>query len=148
MNILALDLGITCGWAVSPTQSGIWKLKPSQFDSAGERFRKFRKYLTDIISTYGVTYIVYEEVHAHRAVIAAQLYGSWVAVLQIVALDQNIEYQGIGVGTIKKHAGKGNFKKEEMIAAAQRFYPSVNIIDDNHADALCLLHYAQSNLII
>ena len=53
----------------------------------------------------------------------------------------NIPYQGVPVGTIKKHAtGKGNAGKDEMIAAirARGHTPG----DDNEADALALLHWA------
>ncbi|MBM3273404.1 hypothetical protein FJY94_09270, partial [Candidatus Kaiserbacteria bacterium] len=54
-----------------------------------------------------------------------------------------IPYQGVPVGTIKKHAtGKGNAGKAEMIAAAKAlgFAP----VDDNHADALALLDWAMA----
>ncbi|PIE08965.1 MAG: hypothetical protein CSA73_01055, partial [Rhodobacterales bacterium] len=50
-------------------------------------------------------------------------------------------YQGVPVGTIKKHAtGKGNAPKQAMIAAAQArgFRPA----DDNEADAIAILHWA------
>jgi len=52
-----------------------------------------------------------------------------------------IPYQGVPVGTIKKHAtGKGNASKDDMIAAARsRGHPTV---DDNEADALALLYWA------
>ena len=50
-------------------------------------------------------------------------------------------YQGVPVGTIKRHAtGKGNAPKEAMIAAARAhgFSPA----DDNEADAIALLLWA------
>ena len=50
-------------------------------------------------------------------------------------------YQGVPVGTIKRHAtGKGNAPKEAMIAAARGrgFSPA----DDNEADAIALLLWA------
>ena len=50
-------------------------------------------------------------------------------------------YQGVPVGTIKKHAtGQGNAGKAAMVAAMQaKGYP---VTDDNEADALALLHWA------
>ena len=54
---------------------------------------------------------------------------------------RGVPYQGVPVGTVKRHAtGKGNAAKEEMIAAARArgFRPS----DDNEADALAILHWA------
>ncbi|MFP5382262.1 MAG: hypothetical protein ACLGG4_08355, partial [Gammaproteobacteria bacterium] len=52
-----------------------------------------------------------------------------------------VPYQGVPVGTIKKHVtGKGNASKDEMMAAmrARGYLPT----DDNEADALALLHWA------
>ena len=50
-------------------------------------------------------------------------------------------YQGVPVGTIKKHAtGKGNAGKGDVIAAMRaKGHP---VTDDNEADALALLHWA------
>jgi Holliday junction resolvasome RuvABC endonuclease subunit len=45
---------------------------------------------------------------------------------------------------IKKFAtGDGRAKKPAMIAAYARHYPQQQIIDDNHADALWLLRFAE-----
>ena len=73
--------------------------------------------------------------------------------LQNFCIDRQpeIEYIGVPVGKIKKHAtGKGNAGKPAMVEAARRLYPDANIKvnskgegDDDHADALCLLHFAQ-----
>ena len=54
---------------------------------------------------------------------------------------RGIPYQGVPVGTIKKHAtGKGNADKQAMIAAARArgFSPA----DDNEADAIAILFWA------
>ena len=51
---------------------------------------------------------------------------------------RGVPYQGVPVGTVKRHAtGRGNASKEEMIVAAHArgFRPS----DDNEADALAIL---------
>ena len=143
MNILALDLGTKCGWACQET-SGVWDLKPTTNESAGERYRKFKQYLERVIRERNIGFIVYEEVHAHIGVDAAHIYGGFVAILQSVCIDWKIEYGGVGVQTIKKHAtGSGNAKKDDMIFSASMKFPKINIIDDNHADALHLLDYAQ-----
>lgn len=144
MRILALDPGTKCGWARDLKRNGVWNLQPSRFDSAGRRFTKFRDFL--IAAIVDVDMVVYEEVHYHMTVDSAQVHGGLVAVIQTVCLDHFVEYQGVNVQTIKKHAVKGNAKKEEMVRAASLFFPSVNIIDDNHADALCLLDYAQKHI--
>ena len=50
-----------------------------------------------------------------------------------------IPYEGVPVGTIKKHAtGKGNAGKEDMIASAQA--RGHNPADDNEADAIALVY--------
>ena len=145
MNILALDLGTKCGWANSNGKSGVWDLKPSTHESAGERYRKFQKILEDPM--LDVDIVVYEEVHAHIGVEAAHVYGGLVAILQAYCIKYCTEYKGVSVQTIKKHAtGNGNAKKDDMIVAATLKFSKVNVIDDNHADALHLLDYAISCL--
>lgn len=145
MNILALDLGTKCGWAskIGIPCSGTWNLKAKASDSIGQRYVNFKKELQGIHHAVHLDLIVYEDVHAHAAVDAAHVYGALQGVLQVFCLENKIEYRGIGVGTIKKHAtGKGNAKKDDMICAAAIKWPQVNIIDDNHADALWLLDLA------
>ena len=52
-----------------------------------------------------------------------------------------IPYQGVPVGTIKKHAtGKGNAGKDDMIASVRLHGHTP--VDDNEADALALLYWA------
>ena len=147
MKILALDLGTKCGYAFSDGQSGVWNFKPSTHETAGERYRKFWGAIESAIKLTGVTFIVYEEVHAHIGVEASHVYGAFVGILQALCLNNKIEYKGVPVQTIKKHAtGNGNAKKDDMIVAATLKFSKVNVIDDNHADALHLLDYAISCL--
>jgi Holliday junction resolvasome RuvABC endonuclease subunit len=146
MNILALDLGTKCGYASSYGASGVLNLKPTTHESAGERYRKFKDWLFVTLQA-SFDLVVYEEVHAHIGVEAAHVYGGLVAVLQTACLETNTEYKGVGVQTIKKHAtGNGNAKKDDMVITATLKFPKVNVIDDNHADALHLLDYAISSL--
>jgi Holliday junction resolvasome RuvABC endonuclease subunit len=66
------------------------------------------------------------------------MYGGFLAHLTAWCEQHQIPYDGIPVGTIKKHAtGKGNSNKAAMIAAmkAKGFKPET----DNDADALALL---------
>ena len=149
MNLLALDLGTKCGWAIDVDlmkypNSGVWNLTPSTHESSGERYRKFQKELSDLCYRCPFSFVVYEEVHAHIGVEAAHVYGGLAAILQTFCLENDIEYKGVPVQTIKKHAtGSGNAKKDDMIFSASMKFPKINIIDDNHADALHLLDYAQ-----
>ena len=63
------------------------------------------------------------------------------ATLTAWAEMRGVPYQGVPVGTIKKHAaGNGNANKAVMVAAAQaRGYSPA---DDNEADAIAILHWA------
>ncbi len=145
-TILALDLGTHTGWALhhrdGTVASGTEHFKPGRFEGGGMRFLRFKRWLTELLTTSGALNAVYfEEVRRHAGVDAAHVYGGLMAHLTAWCEHHNIPYQGVPVGTIKKHAtGKGNAAKEEMLAAASRrgYAP----IDDNEADALALLHWA------
>lgn len=143
MSILALDLGTKTGWAVSTAHSGIisgtHKNRTSAKDHKGVVWNRFYYFLDAMNDRHQISLIVYEDVMNHAGVLAAHAYGGYLAILEKFAADKLITIEGVGVGTIKKHAtGRGNAKKEEMIAAmtAKGYNPS----DDNEADALALLH--------
>ncbi len=77
----------------------------------------------------------------HVSTDAAHAYGGFLATLTAWCEHHQIPYQGVPVGTIKKHAtGKGNASKEEMVASAR--VRGHTPVDDNEADALALLHWA------
>lgn len=142
MKILAIDPGTKCGWALTGGKSGVWNLKPNKFDSGGMRFVELYSSLCSVLGD-GIDLICYERVERHSSTYAGHIYGGIIAVLHGFCEEYLIPYKGIPVGTIKKHAtGKGSASKEAMIKAAQSRFRDVNIKDDNHADALCLLAYA------
>jgi len=106
------------------------------------RYLRFRRWLTDVKqSADGIDAVYFEEVRRHAGVDAAHAYGGFLATLTAWCEHHGIPYQGVPVGTIKKHAtGKGNASKDEMVASirARGHKP----IDDNEADALALLAWA------
>ena len=108
------------------------------------RFLKFKRWLADTKAcTDGIDAVYFEEVRRHGGVDAAHAYGGFMAHLTAWCEHHQIPYQGVPVGTIKKHAtGKGNANKDAMIAAAMAlgFDPQ----DDNEADALALLNFAMA----
>ena len=145
-NILALDLGTTTGWALRPrdgnTAHGFVSFKTQRFEGGGMRYLRFKRWLTDLKNISGDIHAVYfEEVRRHVGVDAAHVYGGLMATLTAWCEHHNIPYQGVPVGTIKKHAtGKGNANKDEVMAAMRALgHP---VIDDNEADALAILHWA------
>ena len=145
-TILALDLGTTTGWALAQTDaqitSGSQSFKPQRFEGGGMRFLRFKRWLTDIKQcSTDISLIVFEEVRRHAGVDAAHAYGGFMGQLTAWCEHHQIPYEGVPVGTIKKHAtGKGNASKEQMIQAMQARNHSVT--DDNEADALALLYWA------
>ncbi len=140
--VLALDLGTKTGWAMhDPVHlfSGTQNFAQGKFAGGGQRFVAFEKWL--LAKLEFADQVVFEAVRRHIGTDAAHIYGGMLAILTKCCEQASIPYEGVPVGTIKKHAtGRGNAKKPEMIAAmvAKGHAPK----DDNEADALALLYYA------
>jgi len=142
MKILAIDPGTHCGYALSPYGSGTWDLSVKRHEGGGMRFVRLMNYLIEACN--GVDLVVYEEVHRHSGTDAAHVYGGIIAVIQQYCELHEINYQGVPVGTIKLHAtGKGNANKDAMVDAARANWPDIEIHDDNQADALWILDWAE-----
>ena len=115
------------------------------------RYLRFRRWLDELLATTapkgaasGLDAVYFEEVRRHLGVDAAHAYGGFLATLTSWCEYQTIPYQGVPVGTIKRHVtGKGNADKATMIAAirARGFRPT----DDNEADAIALLLWATTS---
>jgi len=145
-TLLALDLGTTTGWALISADglitSGTVSFRPSRYDGGGMRYLRFQNWLGEMDRLTGpIASIFYEEVRRHAGTDAAHVFGGLMAVLTAWAEMRGVPYQGVPVGTIKKHTtGKGNANKAAMIDAARAkgFYPK----DDNEADAIAILLWA------
>lgn len=145
MKILAFDLGTSCGWAKSLHGGGCvygtLDLSAGRFSGGGMRYVRFGNELATLIE--GVDLVVFEEVRRHMGVDAAHVYGGLLAVLTAKCESAKIPYEGVPVGTIKKHAtGKGNASKSEMVLAAGSWATGTADLTDDEADAICLLRYA------
>ena len=143
--ILALDLGTTTGWASrigGIVHSGTVSFRPSRYDGGGMRYLRFQRWLDALAHDGGgLGTIYFEEVRRHAGTDAAHLYGGFLATLTAWCEREQVAYQGVPVGTIKRFAtGKGNAGKDLVIAAmtALGHAPA----DDNEADALALMHWA------
>lgn len=140
-NILALDLGTRMGWALLEGErvySGSESFTDKRFSGGGMRFLRFRKFLEALKEKTNIQAVYFEEVRRHLGVDAAHVYGGFLAHLTAWCEELKIPYQGVGVGTIKRHiTGKGNASKEDVISAVKNkgFSP----VDDNEADSLALL---------
>ncbi len=145
-GMLALDLGTTTGWALRNADglitSGTVSFRPGRFEGGGMRYLRLTKWLGDIDRLSGpIGVIHFEEVRRHAGTDAAHVYGGLLATLTAWAELRGVPYQGVPVGTIKRHAtAKGNANKAAMMAAirARGFAP----VDDNEADAIALLLWA------
>jgi Holliday junction resolvasome RuvABC endonuclease subunit len=150
MKILALDPATKCGWAHSSGLSGVWDLSIKRDESAGMRLIRLRAELDKFLhvhreSNLGVDLVVYEAVRnmapggRGASVVQAMIQG----VIVLWCEDHGINYRGYSPNQIKKQAtGKGNASKDNVLAAACMRWPKLDIIDDNHADALWLLDLA------
>ena len=145
-SILALDLGTTTGWAVRNDRCrilhGTAEFRTSRFEGGGMRYLRFGKWLDQTLEvTGGIDAVYYETVRRHLGTDAAHVFGGLLATLTAWCEAQGIPYQGVGVGTWKRHAcGKGNADKQAVIDAMRTrgFEPA----DDNEADAIALLLWA------
>ena len=145
-QMLALDLGTNTGWALrrknGQIYSGVQNFKPDRFSGGGMMMLKFRNWLETLHQTSGhIEVIVFEEVRRHAGTTAAHVYGGFLGQMSAWAEENKIPYQGVPVGTIKRHAtGKGHASKEEIVRAIvdHGFSP----MDHNEADAIALIRYA------
>ena len=143
---LALDLGTTTGWALKSRDDqiahGFVSFKSQRFEGGGMRYLRFKHWLAELKNITGdINAVYFEEVRRHVGVDAAHVYGGLMATLTTWCEHHRIPYQGVPVGTIKKHAtGKGNAGKAEVIAAMRALGHPVT--DDNEADALAILQWA------
>lgn len=143
--ILALDLGTTAGWAIrdkGSTFSGSVSFRPSRYEGGGIRYLRFNHFLDELAARSSkFAAVFFEEVRSHAGTDASHIYGGFLATLTAWCEQHSIPYQGVPVGTIKRHVtGKGNADKAAVIAAvrARGFAPA----DDNEADALAILLWA------
>ena len=145
-TILALDLGTTTGWALRGSDgtitSGTTGFRPQRFEGGGMRFLRFKRWLAELKDmTGGIHALYFEEVRRHVSTDAAHAYGGFLATLTAWCEHHQIPYQGVPVGTIKKHAtGKGNASKDDVLSAMRALGHAP--ADDNEADALALLRWA------
>lgn len=136
-NILALDLGTKCGWAL--TLEGKVTSGSVKFD-AKNRWREWWNFLTST-AHYALDAIYYEAVQSHIGTRAAHVYGGFLAFLEAFCAEMKIRLVPVGVKTIKKHfTGKGNATKDDVMSVC--FSKNWEFEDHNAADALALLDYA------
>jgi Holliday junction resolvasome RuvABC endonuclease subunit len=145
ISIAAFDMATMLGYAVNkPRNSGVEKFDVPRGASPGARYFRFVKWLEDLLKQCSPDLVVYEQPH-HRGGAATEIAVGFATHLQSVCHHRNIEHVAVHTQTLKSFAtGSGNAGKEDMIKACITQL-DVNPIDDNHADALWLLAYAEAN---
>ena len=156
--ILALDLATKTGWAMRQNGqiiSGVQDFSLKRGDSPGMRYLYFMAWLQqfsklEMTSVYGTEQIkptiVYEQPHM-RGGHATEVLAGLVATLQAFCSSFGIEHTAVHTATLKKFAtGSGRADKAGMILYAKGKLGH-DPIDDNEADAVCLLHYAEVNIL-
>lgn len=143
IKMLALDVATTTGWCTN-SASGIWNLTPKKDESGGMRLIRFRAKLREICESEQIKLIVFEQLATYGKFpnfVAGEMQG----ILKIFCEENKIDYKSFAPTAIKKFAtGSGVAKKEEMVAAAKKYKPSVESNDE--ADAIILYRLAIDDL--
>lgn len=150
--VLGCDVGTSFGWAVlrrgdtllrsgdavHRVGSGRWRL-PGGGSERGkmDRLVHLRTHLDDLLVRAAVEVVAYEKVEHHVSTWSAQVYGELVGVLRLACADADLPPPvGLGVGAVKKRlTGRGNAKKDLMVASARPILGRDPVSDDE-ADAL------------
>jgi len=150
-RFLALDCATRTGWAFGAPgvlRSGCEVFPLRKGADPVLRVHEFRVWLDQQLDEFRPHVVVYElPVPSHTSLAQRDLSVGFVTELRIAAALHGIPYQGLAGATLKKRAtGSGRADKALMIAAARRDFPQLGatLTDDNEADALLLLAWAQA----
>lgn len=139
LTVLALDLGTSCGWAMSDAGVLVSGTQHLPSDSIGHRMLYFGEWLNPML--VGCRTVWYEAPHAHSGASRDIVYG-----LQGVLLGECVrvgaDARRVAANTLKKWTtGNGACGKLAMVERASAIARRT-ITDHNEADAVCLLAMA------
>lgn len=143
--ILALDISTKVGWACSDGRSGVIDLTRHKDDYA-QMGREWGAWLTNLIYMRKPTLLVIERPLARRATDADYIMNGLVWVTHMTAHEAGIPRSEVSASSWRKVLfGKGNMPTKEAKARALQWCRDKGIEsrDDNHADALCILAWAE-----
>lgn len=147
-NILALDLASRMGWASNlyndeaGPRGGTHDFYYLPDEEMGAKLKRLHDWLHTMTEDRPYDYIVYEAPF-FRGVKTATILSSMCVVVELRAGILGVECWKWTPRTIKKHAtGDSRASKDKMVSAAIATWPNIDIVDDNHADALWLLDLA------
>lgn len=140
-RVLALDLGTNLGYAYTDAKGFVMhgSKEFSTKHGRGQRWITARMFLAQLITDHKIEEIAYEDVKNHSGVIAAHVYGAFLAILEELADRFNLKLYPHGVSSVKKGwTGMGRVEKEMMVKGALDRGFKTNSHDA--ADALAILH--------
>jgi Holliday junction resolvasome RuvABC endonuclease subunit len=141
-KILALDIATKTGWATT-SASGTWDLKTRKGESPGMKHLRLKAKVKEVIELDNIDLVVYEK-PSGRFIKGVMSVSELVGVILLLCAEMEIEHSGYTVSEVKKFAtSKGNANKDDMMAAARLKWPQIELIDDNHSDALWILEMAE-----
>ena len=153
IRALALDMATKTGYAIlenGAVRGGMIEFKTPkrgrvhlEDEPDGKKYGEFLSWSNRMIAKIKPQVIFYEEpfmnIQRPNSIKAGY---AWKAMLMGTAAQYGIPLCSYAAKTIKKSAtGSGKAEKEDMIAAAKRDFPHLDIVDDNMADALHVLAY-------
>lgn len=147
LGVLALDLAGVVGWAkiTSPWDdltSGAWDNSKGPL---GARLLRLFSWLEVAVDQ---RWLVVWERPMPRGQRSSSVLVGYATVATLVCERVGASYADVPIGTLKKHAtGSGSAKKPQMIAAANaRWGLSLGPEDEDEADALCVLAWAEDHV--
>ena len=149
MRILSLDLATKTGYAYRDDWgkiiSGVKDFKVKGKLDPALRFSYLQDWISSSLSPfYRMDKIFYEQPHKSGGKGAEFLIGL-VTIVKVWCAEHAVAYDYVHTGTLKKWAtGNGHAKKPDMIKRAREILGR-EPIDDNEADAVCLLLYAEAH---
>lgn len=151
MKTLTLDCATRTGWATNAgggVESGYQDFPIPRGASIGTRWIHFRTWLADLLDRTQPDLVIFEQpfVGTMKSGTAAEVAYGMVTRVQEIAESRKIDYRPVHNAVLKRFAtGKGNAKKPAMMAAATARFGRT-IADDNEADALLMLAWADAGM--
>lgn len=149
-RVLALDLATVCGHAT--LANGILSSGSQDFsryagsksrprEHQGQPFASFRRWLHVKLLEDKPGALVYEEVMRFPYAMQAHCFCGFRAVMLEAACIHTLPCFGYQPNVIKKYwTGKGNADKPAMVRETRLRWPTLDLTDDNEADAIAVLH--------
>ena len=152
INLLAIDLGTSMGWAHNAARNGRVVFGTENLKRPDEReslrYHRLAQWLTPEGSPlktrpWNLDAIIYEEVARHVSTRSAHVYGGLRGILLSHCEAHNLPCIGVGVMVLKAAtAGNGRASKDQMMSAVISM--GYNIKTHDEADAVALLIYART----